>query len=490
MMRQSDCTTKVSRKAAGVLTASLLLLIQLPAVGAPTADALSESYGRGVHAYFGGRYDQAEQDLSRAIDGGTQDPRCYYFRALVLLKLGRQDDAVTDMQTGAKLEAQDSDHFYPINKSLERVQGQSRLMLQKYRRQARSEAHQAESDRVARRYEQLRQNERDALRRRVNVPLENLTTSSTSVPAVELPSPSDKQAEEKTTPPESPTASSDATRPAVSPENQIKADEMAGLLLRVTGVDRLFEAGSNLQNSISGGIESARQTAAAVGGAPGGALPGGAVPGAGPAGGTNPFDKPPGANPFENPAGGANPFDEAPSGAPKAGPQEAGTAPRGSQQPNQPSSPRSGTTTLPGGAQSADLDFFGAGPSTSGATTPVPGNRPPAQVRPPAGQRRPPAPGAADRNATSPSKQPTPDRNATSPSKQPAPGQDDPFADDAPAKKGPAKNEPAESGDSKNGPQETDDPFSNDQPTNKPAEGQDDGDPFTQCDGGRRFLLV
>ncbi len=96
-------------------------------------------YDRGVNAYFAGRSSEAEAALSEAIQWNPQDPRAYYFRALTLLRQGRSDEARGDMLTGAMLEAQSPRHF-AIGAALERVQGSERLMLERYRRDARRDA--------------------------------------------------------------------------------------------------------------------------------------------------------------------------------------------------------------------------------------------------------------------------------------------------------------------------------------------------------------
>lgn len=50
---------------------------------------LGQLYGSGVHAYFSGDYLKAYEKLTAASDAGSRDPRVYYFRGLVYLKLGR-----------------------------------------------------------------------------------------------------------------------------------------------------------------------------------------------------------------------------------------------------------------------------------------------------------------------------------------------------------------------------------------------------------------
>jgi hypothetical protein len=99
---------------------------------------LGQIYGNGVHAYFGQEYQKAYDDFSSAIDGHSRDPRCYYFRGLTLLKLGRPEQAETDFEHGAKLEsAVDQARAYDVARSLERIQGSDRSTLEKQRMKAR-----------------------------------------------------------------------------------------------------------------------------------------------------------------------------------------------------------------------------------------------------------------------------------------------------------------------------------------------------------------
>jgi tetratricopeptide (TPR) repeat protein len=98
-------------------------------------DRAAASYGRGVHAYFDGRYDDAEAWLARALEFNPDDPRLFYFRALSLMRLGRSDEACSEMEVGAALEAERPNR-YGVGVALQRVQGGDRLVLEKYRRQA------------------------------------------------------------------------------------------------------------------------------------------------------------------------------------------------------------------------------------------------------------------------------------------------------------------------------------------------------------------
>ena len=94
---------------------------------------LEQIYGDGVHAFYAGDYTSAYNALTSAIKGGSQDPRAYYFRGLTYLHLGRDDEAKSDFEKGAELEVGDSGNFYPVNRSLERIQGEQRQLLEHYR---------------------------------------------------------------------------------------------------------------------------------------------------------------------------------------------------------------------------------------------------------------------------------------------------------------------------------------------------------------------
>lgn len=152
----------------------IVALVTLSAGSVAAQEAvLAEFYGSGVHQYFAGNADQAVSHLSAAINGGSKDPRAYYFRALAEMRLGRQAQATADLQKGAALESADANQFYPVGKSLERVQGATRMTIERYRSLARAEAHQRRHDRDAVRYEQRRRAESQVLRSSGTAPVGN-----------------------------------------------------------------------------------------------------------------------------------------------------------------------------------------------------------------------------------------------------------------------------------------------------------------------------
>jgi hypothetical protein len=132
----SHCVTR------RVVFAGLVLAAALAADSARAVDSavLSAVYGEGMKAFYAGRYTEAFQTFSQAIEGGSQDPRCYYFRGLSQLRLGRAPDAKLDFEKGAELEGKDFDLFYNVSKSLGRVQGSERMMLEQYRAAGRKNA--------------------------------------------------------------------------------------------------------------------------------------------------------------------------------------------------------------------------------------------------------------------------------------------------------------------------------------------------------------
>ncbi|MCE9630817.1 MAG: hypothetical protein K8S94_08925 [Planctomycetia bacterium] len=127
--------------------------------------SLAATYGDGVHAYFAGDYQRSYDDLSQVIEAGTSDPRVYYFRGLVALKLGRLDESEADFVAGADKEAAGTGSW-PVARSLERVQGCDRLKLERHRVRARVAVLQDDRRRNQMRYLDVERAEPDVLRRR------------------------------------------------------------------------------------------------------------------------------------------------------------------------------------------------------------------------------------------------------------------------------------------------------------------------------------
>lgn len=210
-------------------------------------EVLNQWYSRGVHAYFSGDLRTAEQMLTRAIDAGTEDPRAYYFRAMARLRQGRRAEAESDLARGADLEVQDTGGIYPVGRSLERIQGRERLIIESHRRRARTVAYRQRQQRSRQRYERLQRREEDVLRRQITVPLEQLGGSGQS-PVVSAPPVTPQrpvpQAAPQGTPPERPQqppsdtsapspTSEDADVVAVPAEEKLEASELGSTLMRI-----------------------------------------------------------------------------------------------------------------------------------------------------------------------------------------------------------------------------------------------------------------
>ena len=164
------------------------LLEQSAAAARQDADVLGRWYAAGVHAYFAGDFLQARRQLTRAINSGSRDPRAYYFRAMTYLTTGRLTAAAeADLARGAELEVEDRDGVYPISRSLERIQGRTRLLIENYRRRAEIDQYERGRRLARQRYEQLRYREQDVLRRQITVPLESLARPTVAVAASEGP---------------------------------------------------------------------------------------------------------------------------------------------------------------------------------------------------------------------------------------------------------------------------------------------------------------
>lgn len=140
------------------------LLAARPADSFAQDSVLAELYGHGVHAYFAGNYQDAHTYLTTAIDQGTRDPRTFYFRGLAYTALGRPDEAKTDFQKGAELETTGADRVYPVSTSLQRVQGTSRIEIERQRQLARLAARTRTVRASQARYEQLQNAEGQVLR--------------------------------------------------------------------------------------------------------------------------------------------------------------------------------------------------------------------------------------------------------------------------------------------------------------------------------------
>ncbi len=123
------------------------------------ADPLFELYGQGVHAYFKGDLEKANELLSAAIDAGTRDPRVHYFRGLVQTRQSGLGSGLADYENGAQLEY-GAERGIAVNvpKALERVQGSMRAEIEKVRQNARVAARETNAMLQRARMESIRKN--------------------------------------------------------------------------------------------------------------------------------------------------------------------------------------------------------------------------------------------------------------------------------------------------------------------------------------------
>lgn len=124
---------------------------------------LVDVYGDGVHAFFNSDLQRAYDLLNRAIEGGFEDPRAYYFRGLTLARSGRAEEAAADFTAGAELEAK-RDLGPLVSRALVRIQGSSRMRIEAARTDAKLDFRGEAVAEAKRRYGQRAIAEADVLR--------------------------------------------------------------------------------------------------------------------------------------------------------------------------------------------------------------------------------------------------------------------------------------------------------------------------------------
>ena len=136
-----------------------------PGLAAEEQIAVRQAVGAGMHAFHAGDYDRAYQELSNAIEAGSDDPRGYYFRGLAAMRMGRTSEAEADFAAGADREAAGGS-MRRVSLALERVQGQDRITLERFRSRARLATLARDRDAVMRRYSGIEDAAGDVRRRR------------------------------------------------------------------------------------------------------------------------------------------------------------------------------------------------------------------------------------------------------------------------------------------------------------------------------------
>jgi hypothetical protein len=190
--------------------------------------AMVQLYGGAVHEYFSGNYQQALADLTLVADSESTDPRVFYFRGLVQRRMGMSDAAQEDFAKGAELEAKAVDRFYPVSRSLERVQGADRLAVEKFRARARALAYQEKQKRDQSRYEQIRRSEAAVLRDApIAAPAEPAAQPKAGAAAPAAPAEADPFAEPAEKPAEEPAAEADPFADESKPAEEATEDAPA-----------------------------------------------------------------------------------------------------------------------------------------------------------------------------------------------------------------------------------------------------------------------
>lgn len=200
------------------------------AAAAPTGavPSLARVYGVGVHAYYSGDLQRSYDDLTQAIESGSNDPRVWYFRGLAARKLGRFDEAEADFSTAAARESE-AVAEWDVARSLERVQGSDRMAIERHRMRAGVAKQQNQLRAAARRYVESDRRQPEVQRQiRPTAPADdplNLFTEGADEPAEDdVPEPvAPGPAGDDAAPAEEPVA-----RPRAAPaDDGLMADELA-----------------------------------------------------------------------------------------------------------------------------------------------------------------------------------------------------------------------------------------------------------------------
>jgi hypothetical protein len=110
--------------------------VKVPVVSStPNPQDADKHYAAGLSRYFGRRYSDAEAEFLQAIANDSQDARYYYFLGLARVMQGKQ--AADDFAQGAALEQQDRPGLEAVSRSLERVQGPERSIVNESRKRPR-----------------------------------------------------------------------------------------------------------------------------------------------------------------------------------------------------------------------------------------------------------------------------------------------------------------------------------------------------------------
>jgi len=169
MGQRSESSSRRMRLARCGLIVMALAIATVPLAAAEFVGeeplAVRNAIGDGIHAFHMGDFGRSYDELTNAIEAGTDDPRSYYYRGLAALRLGRTSEAEADFTTGADRELA-TGSMRRVSQSLERVQGTDRLTLERFRARARLGALQRDREYHGRRYSTIEDASTDVRRRR------------------------------------------------------------------------------------------------------------------------------------------------------------------------------------------------------------------------------------------------------------------------------------------------------------------------------------
>lgn len=138
---------------------SRLLALSLCSLGmaasASAQDILETYYGNGVHAYFAGNMQLAEDHFNEVINAGSQDPRAHYFRGLtqILSQGGMVEAGMADFEEAARMEVSGKSSG-DVSKALSRIQGPTRIAIERIRAKARLAAKSQQTELMRNKFEQ------------------------------------------------------------------------------------------------------------------------------------------------------------------------------------------------------------------------------------------------------------------------------------------------------------------------------------------------
>ena len=123
-----------------------LMIKEHPAFMQPTAPRrpnpfmAEQFYGKGLHDYWAGKFDDAEKQFETALGYFKDDARFFYYFGLTCLQQGKRAEATEAFQKANELESKSRPSSAQINAMLERVQGTARQAIDQAREHPQVEA--------------------------------------------------------------------------------------------------------------------------------------------------------------------------------------------------------------------------------------------------------------------------------------------------------------------------------------------------------------